>query len=90
MVQFASYFSSYKWPYYREFKQQRFWARNVNRKWTFCTLQPYFWTNLWAKRPFKSKDTKQYKFGSVKISQKRKTLTSGWRASLKNVAALTP
>ena len=34
----------------RELKQRRFWATHVNRKWTFCTLEPWFWTNFWADR----------------------------------------
>ena len=32
----------------RELKQWRFWATHVNRKWTFCTLEPWFWTHFWA------------------------------------------
>ena len=39
----------------REFKQRRFRATHVNRKWTFCTLELWFWTNFWANRLFKSK-----------------------------------
>ena len=42
--------------YFQEnLKQGRFWATYVNRKWTFCTLEPWFWTNLGANRFFKSK-----------------------------------
>ena len=40
-----------------EFKQQRFSAAHVNGKWTFCTLQPWFWWNSWAKCLLKSIDT---------------------------------
>ena len=29
----------------------------ANRKWAPCTLRPWFWTNSWANRLFKSKDT---------------------------------
>ena len=33
--------------YFQEnLNQGRFWATYVNRKWTFCTLEPRFWTNL--------------------------------------------
>ena len=28
----------------REFKKRRFWATHINRKWTYCTLEPWFWT----------------------------------------------
>ena len=38
-------------------KQRRFWATHINRKWTFCTLQPWFGTNSWENRLYKSKDT---------------------------------
>ena len=37
----------------KEFKQRRFWATHVNRKWTFSTLEPWFWTNFWANRLYK-------------------------------------
>ena len=60
---------------------------HANRKWTFCTLRPRFWTNSWASRLFKSKDTWQYKFDCVKAYLKRKRLLSGWLAQ--NVAAFT-
>ena len=40
---------------YREFKQRRFWATHVNRKWTFCTLRAWFGTNSWANRLYKLK-----------------------------------
>ena len=29
-----------------ELKQQRFWVTHVNQKWTFCTFEPWFWTNF--------------------------------------------
>ena len=38
-------------------KQQRFWVMHVNRKWTFWTLRPWFWSNSQANRLYKSKDT---------------------------------
>ena len=38
----------------RELKQRRFWATHVNRKWTFCTLEPWFWTNFWTDRFYKN------------------------------------
>ena len=37
--------------YFQEnLKQRRFWATLVNRNWTFCTLEPWFWTNFGANR----------------------------------------
>ena len=50
----------------RQFKQRRFWDMRVNRKWTFCTLEPWFSTTLWANHLYKGNDSQQYKFGSVK------------------------
>ena len=41
----------------REFKQRRFGATHIYRKWTFCTLELQFSTNFWANRLFKSKGT---------------------------------
>ena len=40
---------------YREFKQRRFWATHVKRKWTFCTLRAWFGTNSWANLLYKLK-----------------------------------
>ena len=40
---------------YREFKQGRFWATHVNRKWTFCTLRAWFGANSSANRLYKLK-----------------------------------
>ena len=37
----------------KEFKQRRFWVTHVNRKWSYCTLGPWFWTSLWANRLLK-------------------------------------
>ena len=38
-----------------ESKQRRFWATaHVNRKWNFCTLEPWFWTNFWANPLYKN------------------------------------
>ena len=52
-------FSGYTalWCLNREFKERRFWATQVNRKWTFCTLELWFWTKVWTNRLYKSKDT---------------------------------
>ena len=44
--------------YFQEnLNQRRFWTTHVNRKWTFCTLEPWFWTNFGTNRLFKSKHT---------------------------------
>ena len=40
-----------------EFQQRRFRSSHVNRKWSFCTLRPWFWTNSWTYGLFKNKDT---------------------------------
>ena len=71
----------------RELKQQRFWATDVNRKWTFCSIGLWFGWNPQVNRLYGRKETQQYKFGSVQAYKKGKGLTSGWRASLKNVFA---
>ena len=45
----------------KNLKRRRFWATpgatHINRKWTFSTLEPWFWTNFEANRLFKSKTT---------------------------------
>ena len=45
----------------KNLKRRRFWATpgttHINRKWTFCTFEPWFWTNFEANRLFKSKTT---------------------------------
>ena len=41
----------------KNLKRRRFWATHINRKWTFCTLEPWFWTNFEANRLFKSMPT---------------------------------
>ena len=71
----------------RELKQQRFWAMDVNRKWTFCITGRLFGWNSQVNRPYKRKETYRYKFLSVKAYSKGENLTSGWRAPLKNVFA---
>ena len=38
-------------------KQRRFWATNVNRKWTLCILEQLLWLNIQGNRLYKSKDT---------------------------------
>ena len=77
---------SWKW-HIRELKQQRFWATDVNRKWTFCIIEQWFGLNSSVNRLYKRKETQQYKFVSVKACKKGEDLTSGWRAWLKNVFA---
>ena len=49
-----------------EFKERRFLATDVNRKWTFCNLGPWFWTDGWAYRLYKSKASSHYKFSIVR------------------------
>ena len=75
------------WSNIRELKQQRFWATDVNRKWTFCITGEWFGWNSRVNRLLKRKETQQYKFVSVKAYKKGEGLTSGWRAWLKNVFA---
>ena len=48
-VRQSEYISTYKiyrygvtFLFIRDFKQRRFWATHVNRKWAFCTLEPWF------------------------------------------------
>ena len=41
----------------RVLKQRRFWATNVNRKWTFCILRQLFYPYFQAIRLYKRKDT---------------------------------
>ena len=50
----------------------------------FAILSGDFEHSFWANRLYKSKDTSQFKFGSVKAFNKRKWRTSSWRVSLKN------
>ena len=64
----------------RELKQQRFWATDVNGKWTFYISEQWFGWNSRVNCLYKRKDTKQYKFVSVKADKKGEGLTSGWRA----------
>ena len=71
----------------RELKQQRFWGTNVNRKLTFSINGQWFGSNSRVNRLYKRKENYHYKFVSVKTYKKGGGLTSGWRASLKNVFA---
>ena len=88
MVIALKFWYLFKWlGYFRELKQQRFWATYVNRKWTFCSVGLWFGWNPWVNRLYRRKETQQYKFGSVQAYKKGESLTSGWRASLKNVFA---
>ena len=59
---------------YRELKQQRFWATDVDRKWTFCITAQWFGWNS----PYKRKETWQFKFVRDKANEKGEGLTSGW------------
>ena len=71
----------------RELEEQRSWATDVNGKRTFCIIGQWFGWNSWVNRLCKRKQTEQYKFVSAKAYKKEESLTSGWRASLKNVFA---
>ena len=79
--------AKWKSAYIRELKQRCFWATDVNRKWTFCVIRQWFGWNSLVNRLYKRKETQQYKFVSAKVDKKGEGLTSGWRASLKNVFA---
>ena len=41
----------------RELKQQRFWATDVNRKWTFCIIGQWFCWKSWVNRLYKRRET---------------------------------
>ena len=41
----------------RELKQQRFWATDVNRKWTFCIIGQWIGSKSRANRFYKRKET---------------------------------
>ena len=74
-------------PMNRELKQQRFWGTHVNRKWPFFIFWRWFRANFQSNRLYNSKETKEYKFYIIKACEEGNYLTSGWRASLKNVVA---
>ena len=48
---------SLKLPIIRELKQQRCWATDVNRKWTFCIIGPWLVWNSLVNRLYKRKET---------------------------------
>ena len=50
----------------RSLRRDVFERRTSTGSGLFLTLRPWFWTNSWANRLYKSKDTRQYKFGSAK------------------------
>ena len=63
---------------------------HFNQKWNFCILGQWPCQKFEANHFYKnneSKDNYQYKFGSAKAYLKRKRLTSGRRAPVKNVFA---
>ena len=74
--------------YFKENRKRRFWATRVNRKWTFCTPEPWFWTNFGVNRLFKKKTLSNKNLVLPRHTLKRKRLTSGWTTSLKNVGCL--
>ena len=49
----------------KQLKQRLFRMTHVNQKWTLCILKQWVYPNLRANPFYKSKDTKQYNFGSV-------------------------
>ena len=51
---------------YGSFKLRRFWAMYVNGKWAFYIPEQRFCPHFQLNRLFKCKETKQYKFCSVK------------------------
>ena len=63
------------------FKQRRFWAMQVNRKWTFTFLSGGF-AQIFSQ--IVSVRVEEYKLYIVKACEEGKGLTSGWRPSLKN------
>ena len=50
----------------------------------FFIFGRWFCPNFWTNRLYNNKDNQKYKFGSVKVLQNEKDLTSGWLASLMN------
>ena len=71
----------------RELKQRRFWATHVNRKWTFFSFsKPLRYLIYIAKCPNSYRDDLPKNLFKI-TAQVCKTSISGWRASLKNVAA---
>jgi len=72
----------------RILKQRHPWAMQVNRKWTCLKIRPWFRLHFSAGGLCKSKGANYYEIGSVKIIFKGKKLSSGWRASLKNLKVM--
>ena len=67
----------------RDLKQLGFFEwRTTTGSGLFAFLRSVFWPNCL----YKSEDTRQYKLGNIEAYLKGKVLTSGWRASLKNVS----
>ena len=63
-------------------------SNSVFERRTSCIIGRWFGWNSQVNPPYKRKETYQYKFLSVKAYSKGEDLTSGWRASLKNVCLL--
>ena len=70
----------------RELKHQRFWATYVNRKWVFFSFN-ILWRHqiCIAKSLYYYRDDLPKRLFKITAQECKKT-TSGWRASLKNVA----
>ena len=67
----------------KELKQKRFQAMHFYSMCTFCTFRRWLCLIFRGNRLYKTKDTQQYKFSSVKAYWKGKGLISDWCASLK-------
>ena len=70
-----------------ESKQRRFWVTaHVNRKWNFCTLEPWFWTNFWANPLYKNKTLDNTNMVESRLIKREKGSLPVY-VSLKNVTA---
>ena len=67
-------------------KQRRFWATNVNRKWTLCILEQLLWLNIQGNCLYKSNDTsvpQVFLIGKGEGLEGKRTWGKGWRAKRK-------
>ena len=67
-------------------KQRRFWATNVNRKWTLCILEQLLWLNIQGNCLYKSKDTsvpQVFLLGKGEGLEGKRTWGRGWCAKRK-------
>ena len=83
----ASFIYLWLWQFVIESKQRRFWATaQVNRKWNFCTLEPWFWTNFWANPLYKNKTLDNTNMVDSRLIKREKG-SLPVDVSLKNVTA---